>query len=90
MTRENVVNVTKQGIAQALGEEYAGQIGTLSPTNSVTLADLGTKVTSAQSFEQLFMNGVLEAMGRLEIEDMVYKNDDFSTMMVDKLLLVIG
>ena len=84
MTRENVVNVTKQGIAQALGEEYAAQIGTLSPTNSAALADLGTKVTSAQSFEQLFMNGVLEAMGRLEIEDMVYKNDDFSSMMVDK------
>ena len=84
MTRENVVTVTKQGIAQALGEEYAGQIGTLSPTNSSALADLGTKVTSAQSFEQLFMNGVLEAMGRLEIEDMVYKNDDFSSMMVDK------
>ena len=84
MTRENVVTVTKQAIAQALGEEYAGQIGTLSPTNSSALADLGTKVTSAQSFEQLFMNGVLEAMGRLEIEDMVYKNDDFSSMMVDK------
>ena len=84
MTRENVVTVTKQGIAQALGEEYAGQIGTLSPTNSGALADLGTKVTSAQSFEQLFMNGVLEAMGRLEIEDMIYKNDDFSSMMVDK------
>ena len=39
MTRENVVNVTKQGIAQALGEEYAGQIGTISPTNSGALAD---------------------------------------------------
>lgn len=84
MTRENVVEVTTQGIAQALGEEYAEQIGTLSPTNSATLADLGTKVTSAQSFEQLFMNGVLEAMGRLEIEDMVYRNDEFTGMLIDR------
>ena len=84
MTRENVVEVTKQGLAQALGSEYAEQIGTLSPTNSSALVDLGTAVTSAQTFEQLFINGVLETMGRLEIEDMIYRDDDFSSMLIDK------
>lgn len=84
MTRENIVEVTKQGLAQALGSEYAKQIGTLSPTNSAALVDLGTAVTSAQTFEQLFINGVLETMGRLEIEDMVYRDDDFSSMLVNK------
>ena len=77
MKLENVVEITSKGIAQALGEEYNEQIGTLSPTNSGALADLGTKITSAQSFEQLFINGVLEVMGRMEIEDMVYRSDDF-------------
>ena len=84
MTRENVVEITKSGLAQALGTEYAEKIGTLSPTNSAALVDLGTKVTSAQSFEQLFINGVLEAMGRLEIEDMVYRSNDFNSMMIDR------
>ena len=84
MTRENIVEVTKQGLAQALGSEYAEQIGTLSPTNSSALVDLGTAVTSAQTFEQLFINGVLETMGRLEIEDMIYRDDDFSSMLIDK------
>ena len=84
MTRENVVEITKSGLAQALGTEYAEQIGTLTPTNSAALVDLGTKVTSAQSFEQLFINGVLEAMGRLEIEDMVYRSNDFNSMMIDR------
>lgn len=84
MKIENVVEITSAGIAQALGEDYNEQIGTLSPTNSGALADLGTKITSAQSFEQLFINGVLEAMGRLEIEDMVYRSDDFKSMLVDR------
>lgn len=84
MTRENVVEVTKHGLAQALGSDYAEQIGTLSPTNSAALVDLGTAVTSAQTFEQLFINGVLETMGRLEIEDMVYRDDDFRSMLIDK------
>ena len=84
MTRENIVEVTKQGLAQALGSEYAEQIGTLSPTNSAALVDLGTAVTSAQTFEQLFINGVLETMGRLEIEDMIYRDDDFKSMLIDK------
>lgn len=80
----NVVEATKQGLAQALGEDYAGQIGTLSPTNAGALADLGMKVTSADSFEQLFINGVLEVMGRLEIEDMVYRSSDFSNMQISR------
>ena len=84
MTRENIVEVTKQGLAQALGSEYEEQIGTLSPTNSAALVDLGTAVTSAQTFEQLFINGVLETMGRLEIEDMIYRDDDFRSMLIDK------
>lgn len=84
MKIENVVEITSAGIAQALGTEYNEQIGTLSPTNSGALADLGTKITSAQSFEQLFINGVLEVMGRMEIEDMVYRSDDFSRMLVDR------
>lgn len=84
MKLENVVEITSKGIAQALGEEYNDQIGTLSPTNSGALADLGTKITSAQSFEQLFINGVLEVMGRMEIEDMVYRSDDFNSMLVDR------
>lgn len=84
MKIENVVEITKSGIAQALGSEYSEQIGTLNPTNSGALADLGTKVTSAQSFEQLFLNGVLETMGRLEIEDVVYKSNEFNSMMIDK------
>ena len=84
MKIENVVEITKSGIAQALGSDYADQIGTLNPTNSGALADLGTKVTSAQSFEQLFLNGVLETMGRLEIEDVVYKSNEFNSMMIDK------
>lgn len=84
MKIENVVEITKSGIAQALGSDYAEQIGTLNPTNSGALADLGTKVTSAQSFEQLFLNGVLETMGRLEIEDVVYKSNEFNSMMIDK------
>lgn len=84
MKRENVVEVTKQGLAQALGSDYAEQIGTLSPTNSAALVDLGTAVTSAQTFEQLFINGVLETMGRLEIEDMIYRDDDFKSMLIDR------
>ena len=84
MKLENVVEITSKGIAQALGEEYNEQIGTLSPINSGALADLGTKITSAQSFEQLFINGVLEVMGRMEIEDMVYRSDDFNSMLVDR------
>ena len=84
MKLENVVEITSKGIAQALGDEYNEQIGTLSPTNSGALADLGTKITSAQSFEQLFINGVLEVMGRMEIEDMVYRSDDFNSMLVDR------
>lgn len=84
MTRENIVEVTKQGLAQALGSDYGDQIGTLSPTNSAVLADLGTVVTSAQSFSQLFINGILETMGRLEIEDMIYRDDDFKSMLVDR------
>ena len=80
----NVVEITKSGIAQALGTEYSEKIGTLTPTNSGALADLGTKVTSAQSFEQLFLNGVLETMGKLEIEDVVYKSNEFNSMMIDK------
>ena len=47
MKIENVVEITKSGIAQALGADYAEKIGTLSPTNSGALTDLGTKVTSA-------------------------------------------
>ena len=84
MKIENVVDITKQGIANALGTEYADKAGTLTPSNSAALADLGTKITSGQSFEQLFMNGVLEEMGRLEIEDMTYKSSDFSSMVVEK------
>ena len=84
MTRENIVEVTRQGLAQALGSDYAEQIGTLSPTNSAALVDLGTAVTSAQTFEQLFINGVLETMGRLEIEDMIYRDDDVKSMLIDR------
>lgn len=84
MKIENVIEITSAGIAQALGEDYNEQIGTLSPTNSGALADIGTKITSAQNFEQLFINGVLEVMGRMEIEDMVYRSDDFSRMVVDR------
>ena len=39
MKIENVVEITKSGIAQALGSEYAEKIGTLTPTDSGALAD---------------------------------------------------
>ena len=63
MKIENAVEMTKSGIAQALGSEYAEKIGTLTPTDSGALADLGTQVTSAQSFEQLFFYGLLDSLG---------------------------
>ena len=84
MKLTDIVDVTKSGLAQALGSEYADQIGTLTPTNSSALVDLGTQVTSAQSFEQLFFNGVLDAMGRLEIEDMVYRSDELSSLLISR------
>lgn len=84
MKLTDIVDVTKSGLAQALGGDYADQIGTLSPSNSAALVDLGTQVTSAQSFEQLFFNGVLDVMGRLEIEDMVYRSDDFSSLLISR------
>lgn len=84
MKLNDVVNVTKSAIAQALGEEYSEQTGNLKATDSGLLTSLGKVVTSTSQFQELFVNGVIDQMAKLEIEDVAYTQEEFSKMMVDR------
>lgn len=84
MRINDVVTITKSAIAQALGDTYAEQVGTLTPTNSSALVSLGQQVTSQSQFTELFMNGVIDQMAKVEIENETWEDDEFRGMMVSK------
>lgn len=84
MKLTDVLEVTKSGLAQALGHDYAGEEGELTLLNSALLVSLGEKVTSQSTFQELFMNGCIDQMAKLEIENDLYEDEEFKSMMVNK------
>ena len=84
MTQEQTIDVIKTGLAQALGSEYAEQIGTLSPNNPTALVDLGTIITGSESLSKLYMDGVIMQMGRLEIDAMVYRDNEMKSLVISR------
>lgn len=84
MTQEQTIDVIKTGLAQALGSEYAEQIGALSPNNPTALVDLGTIITGSESLSKLYMDGVIMQMGKLEIDAMVYRDDEMKSLVISR------
>ena len=84
MNLKDVVTVTKSAIAQSLGESFAEQIGTLTETDSGALTSLGKEVTSTQNFQELFTNGVITAMSKLEVEQEIWNATDLTSMDIDR------
>ena len=84
MENEQLINVLKVGLAQALGDDYADQIASLSPNNPTVFTDLGKTITSSDDFSNLFVKGCIMQMGVLEIDNMVYREDEMSSLVIKR------
>lgn len=74
MEKINVVNLTKNAIAQTMGTEYMEQIGDLAALDSAKLIDVGKDVIDSGSVDA-FVKSLLVQMGEMYIESREYVSE---------------
>ena len=72
MKLENVSSVVQEAVAQAMGTEYMGKVGALSPLDGAKLVDIGKDVTNSTMTTEKFTKALVSILGRREIEGLTY------------------
>lgn len=72
MKLENVSTVVQEAVAQAMGTEYMGKVGALSPIDGTKLVDIGKAITETTMTTEKFTKALVSILGRREIEALSY------------------
>jgi hypothetical protein len=80
----SIYDTVQKAVAQALGETYMQQLGTLADLPSYKLADVGNAVFDAAGGVDVVTKTLVDAMGEFECEVRPYKGD-LSSVMVKPL-----
>ena len=70
----DVVDLTQNAVAQALGSEYMGKVGNLSSLDSYKLVDIGKDVLESGSTDS-YVKALLTQIGKLYIESREYTSE---------------
>ena len=70
----DVVDLTQKAVAQSLGNEYMGKVGSLSALDSYKLVDIGKDVLESGSTDS-YVKALLTQIGKLYIESREYTNE---------------
>ena len=73
MRFEDVLNVTKQALAQSMGTEYMGQLGDLAALDDAKLVDVGRNVLEGEHTTEKFTKALVSIVGRIEFDSREYK-----------------
>ena len=74
MKFNDVVELTQNAVAQTLGSEYMGKLGTLSELSSYQLVDVGKDVLDGGSVDS-YVKSLLTQIGKLYIESREYVSE---------------
>lgn len=74
MVFKDVVDITKEAIAQAMGTEYMDKIGDFAALKSYELVDVGKDVTDSGSVET-YSKAVLSLIGKMVIDSRLYETN---------------
>ena len=72
MKLENVASIVLEAVNQAMGSEYGGTIGTLSPLDGAKLVDIGKDITETTMTTEKFTKALVSILGRREIDGLTY------------------
>ena len=72
MKLENVASVVQEAVAQTMGTEYMGNLGTLSPVDGAKLVDIGKDITNTTMTTEKFTKSLVSILGRREIDGLTY------------------
>ena len=72
MKLENVSSVVQEAVAQAMGTEYMGKVGALSPLDGAKLVDIGKAITETTMTTEKFTKALVSILGRREIDGLTY------------------
>lgn len=73
MKFEDVLNVTKQALAQSMGAEYMQQLGDLAALDDAKLVDVGRGVLDGEGTTEKFTKALISIVGRIEFDSREYK-----------------
>ena len=72
MKLENVSSVVQEAVAQAMGDEYMGKVGAISPVDGAKLVDIGKDITETTMTTEKFTKALVSILGRREIDGLTY------------------
>ena len=84
MKLENVSSVVQEAVAQAMGTEYMGKVGAISPLDGSKLVDIGKAITETTMTTEKFTKALVSVLGKREIESVSYE-PIYSEIVVDKV-----
>ena len=76
----SIYDTVQKAVAQAVGDTYMQQVGTLSDLPSYKLADVGNAVFDAAGGVDVVTKTLVDAMGEFECEVRPYEGDLQSVM----------
>lgn len=76
----SIYDTVQKAVAQAVGDTYMQQVGTLADLPSYKLADVGNAVFDAQGGVDVVVKSLVDAMGEFECEVRPYEGDLSSIM----------
>lgn len=84
MKTTDVINLSKQLIAQTMGDTYMEQLGNLTAVSMDKLIDVGRDIADGQESRETFTKACLTLMAKMEIESSAYVSD-LKSLYVDKI-----
>lgn len=74
MKFEEILDITKQAVAQSIGAEYAEKVGELTAQDDAKLVDVGRAVTETDATTERYTKALMSIIGRIEFDARKYKS----------------
>ena len=84
MKFEDVITLTKQALAQSMGDTYMSQLGDLAAVPANKLIDIGVAVTDMDNTTEKFTKALISLIGNYELMQVNVK-DEFGDLFVDQM-----
>lgn len=74
MKFEEIIDITKQAVAQSIGAEYAKKVGELTPQDDGKLIDIGRAVTETEATTEKFTKALMSVIGKIVFDIREYES----------------
>lgn len=74
MKFEEIIDITKQAVAQSIGAEYAEKVSELTPQDDGKLIDIGRAVTETEATTEKFTKALMSVIGKIVFDIREYES----------------